>query len=241
MRHDHRPYWMHALWERFEDAWARHFLAPHFDALGPDAKIVRPWNVEVFGPNVRVGKALHVVSRRDQPVSFTVWSPQDAPGRIEIGDHCFFAGGCRLLAARDITIGDGGLFAKSVTITDSDWHGLYDRVDPRPPAKPVRIGRNVWVGDGAMIVKGVTVGDNAVIGARSVVTRSIPANVVAAGAPATPVKYLDPEGAFKTRMDMMGADPAGFTRFMENAYRDQLSGNSTLGWLRTKFFPRRGD
>lgn len=240
MRRDHRPYWMHALWEAFENAWAGRFLAPHFEALGPHPKIVRPWNVEVFGPNVRAGRAIHIVSRRDQPVSFTVWSPQDAPGRIEIGDCCFFAGGVRVLAAQAITIGDGALIARNVTLSDSDWHDLYDRIDPRPASAPIVIGRNVWIGDGAFVGKGVTIGDNAVIAARAVVTKDIPANTVAAGIPAAPVKTLDPDGPYKTRMDMLG-DPEGLNAFMENAYKDALKGNSTLGWLRSKVWPRRGD
>lgn len=240
MRRDHRPYWMHAFWEAYENGWTRRFLAPHFETLGENAKVVRPWNVEVFGPNVSAGDHLHVVSRTDQPVSFTVWSPEDAPGRIAIGDHCFFAGGCRILAAASIQIGDGCLFAKGATVTDSDWHGLYDRVDPRPEARPVVIGRNVWIGDGALVLKGVTIGDNAIVGARSVVSRDVPANAVVAGAPAAEVKRLDPDKPFRTRMDLMG-DATNFERFMDGAYRDRLKGNSTLGWLRTKIFPRRSD
>ena len=240
MRKDHRPYWMHAAWERFENAWTQHFLAPHFEALGDHAKIVRPWNVEVFGPHIRVGQGVHIVSRRDQPVSLTVWSPPERQGHITLGECCFLAGGVRLLAAGSIEIGDGALLAKSVTITDCDWHGLYNRVDPAPPFKPVKIGQNVWIGDGAFIGKGVTIGDHAVIGARSVVTRNVPAYAVVAGQPAREVKYLDPEGPFKTRMDLMG-DITGLDRFMDHAYRDSLAGNSTLTWLRTKLFPRRGD
>ncbi|WP_375284458.1 acyltransferase [Marinicauda pacifica] len=240
MRRDHRPYWMHALWERFENAWTGHFLAPHFEALGEEPKIVRPWNVEVFGPNVRAGRNIHVVSRKDQPVTFTVWSPGDTPGEIEIGDCCFFAGGVRILAGGSIRIGDACLVAKSATITDSDWHGLYNRIAPRPESKPVRIGNNVWIGDGAFVGKGVTIGDNAVIGARSVVTGDVPANEVWAGIPARKVKALDPEGPFQTRLDML-EQPEEVERFFDQAYRDVLKGNSTLDWLRSKIWPRRGD
>ena len=240
MRRDHRPYWMHSLWEAYENAWVRQFLAPHFEALGDHAKVVRPWNVEVFGTNVRAGKAIHIVSRRDQPVSFTVWSPKDAPGRIDIGDCCFFAGGVRILATGAITIGDGALLAKNVTITDSDWHDVYNRVDPRPAHKPVTLGRNVWLGDGAFVGKGVTIGDNAIVGARSVVTKDVPANTIVAGTPAKKVGELDPDGPFETRMSLLG-DPVGLNAFMESAYKEALAGNSTLGWLRTKLFPRRGD
>ena len=52
------------------------------------------------------------------------------------------------------------------------------------------IGNNVWVGTKATILQGVTIGDNAVIGANAVVTRDIPANSIAVGAPARVVKTL---------------------------------------------------
>lgn len=48
---------------------------------------------------------------------------------------------------------------------------------------PVSIGKNVWIGANVSILPGVTIGDNTVIGAGSVVTNDIPANVVAFGAP----------------------------------------------------------
>ncbi len=48
----------------------------------------------------------------------------------------------------------------------------------------MRIGRNVWIGRGSCVLPGVTIGDNAVIGANSVVTRNIPSDALAVGAPA---------------------------------------------------------
>ena len=48
---------------------------------------------------------------------------------------------------------------------------------------PIRIGRNCWLGAGVIVVPGVTIGDDTVIGAGSVVTKDIPANVVAVGNP----------------------------------------------------------
>ena len=48
---------------------------------------------------------------------------------------------------------------------------------------PIYIGKNVWIGSNAAILPGVSIGDNTVIGAGSVVTRDIPANVVAVGNP----------------------------------------------------------
>ncbi|MET0871100.1 MAG: DapH/DapD/GlmU-related protein, partial [Paeniglutamicibacter terrestris] len=57
-------------------------------------------------------------------------------------------------------------------------------------AKPITIGENVWIGGGATILPGVSIGENSVIGAGSVVTRDVPANVVAVGNPARVMKKL---------------------------------------------------
>ncbi|NNU43108.1 hypothetical protein HK415_07980 [Ramlibacter sp. B156] len=57
--------------------------------------------------------------------------------------------------------------------------------------KPVTIGSDVWIGGGAIILPGVQVGDRAVIGAGSVVSRDIPAGVLAAGNPCRVIRALD--------------------------------------------------
>lgn len=67
---------------------------------------------------------------------------------------------------------------------------------------PVHIGRNCWIGAGAVIMPGVTIGDNSVIGAGSVVTKDIPANVVAYGNPcrvAREISERDREFYYKDR------------------------------------------
>ena len=73
-------------------------------------------------------------------------------------------------------------------ITDGDWH--LD--DPRAgePA-PIIIEENVWLGEGVKVLKGVTIGKNTVIGVGSVVTKNIPANVMAAGNPCRVIKELN--------------------------------------------------
>lgn len=55
---------------------------------------------------------------------------------------------------------------------------------------PVRIGRNCWLGAGVIVLPGVSIGDNAVIGAGSVVTRDVPANVLAVGSPCRVLREL---------------------------------------------------
>ena len=240
MKRDHRPYWMHRFWESLENAWTAHFLAPHFDALGIEPKIVRPWHVEVFGPNITAGERLHIIANRADPVRLTVWSPQTQSGRITLGDHVFIAGGARILAAGRIEIGDACLIANKATISDCDWHSIHDRVDPAPAWKPVKLERNVWIGDGAFVGKGVTIGENSVVGARAVVTRDVEPWTIVAGNPARVVKRIDPDAPMKTRSDMF-ADAGHIERFFDNAYREALKSNSTLGWVRTRLWPRRDD
>jgi len=55
---------------------------------------------------------------------------------------------------------------------------------------PVHIGTNCWIGAGAIILPGVTIGDNTVIGAGSVVTKDVPANVVAVGNPCRVLRFI---------------------------------------------------
>lgn len=67
---------------------------------------------------------------------------------------------------------------------------------------PVKIGRNCWLGAGVIVLPGVTIGDNTVIGAGSVVTKDIPANVVAVGNPCRvlrPISEHDREYYYKDR------------------------------------------
>ena len=57
-------------------------------------------------------------------------------------------------------------------------------------AKPITVGSNVWIGMGVQILPGVTIGDNAVIGAGSVVTKDIPAGMLAVGVPCRPIRQI---------------------------------------------------
>nr|WP_279611346.1 DapH/DapD/GlmU-related protein [Thermostichus vulcanus] len=59
-------------------------------------------------------------------------------------------------------------------------------------AAPIHIGNNVWIGGGAILCPGIRIGNNTVIGAGSVVTRQIPANVIAVGNPCQVIKSLEP-------------------------------------------------
>ena len=94
-----------------------------------------------------------------------------------------------------ITIARGSVLGSGVTIYDSDFHDLRPG---RRHAGEARTGavllcEDVFVGDGVKILKGVRIGAHSVLGAGSVVTRSIPEGVIAAGNPARVVRELTEE------------------------------------------------
>lgn len=106
------------------------------------------------------------------------------------GKHCHFGKGVyanfNLTAVDDthIFVGDYTMIGPNVTLA-SAGHPVY------PPLReqgyqynlPVKIGKNCWLGAGVIVLPGVTIGDNTVVGAGSVVTKDLPANVVAVGNP----------------------------------------------------------
>jgi len=105
---------------------------------------------------------------------------------IEIGNNCGFSGTV-IGAFKYIKIGNNVRCGANTLITDSDWH-LDDPRSGKP--KDVIIENNVWLGVNVLVLKGVTIGENSVIGAGSVVTKSIPSNVIAAGNPCKVIKYI---------------------------------------------------
>ncbi len=83
-----------------------------------------------------------------------------------------------------IYIGDYTMLGPNVTLATAGHPILPElRVKGLQFNMPVHIGRNCWLGAGVVVMPGVTIGDNSVIGAGSIVTKDIPANVVAVGNP----------------------------------------------------------
>ena len=120
---------------------------------------------------------------------------------IFLGDNVMINMDCTFVDNNRIEIGNNVLIASNVkiyTATHStnprermvqDWHPGIAICNTY--ALPVMIEDNVWIGGGAIILPGVTIGKNSVIGAGSVVTRSIPANSVAVGCPCRVIKKIE--------------------------------------------------
>ena len=115
----------------------------------------------------------------------------DYGSNITVGDTVFFNFNCIILDVAKVTIGDRTLFGPNVQIYTAS-HPMDDelRAAGLEHGRPVHIGKDVWVGGGAIICPGVRIGDRTVIGAGSVITKDIPADVFAAGNPCKVIRYL---------------------------------------------------
>ena len=102
-----------------------------------------------------------------------------------------------------IYVGDYTMFGPNVTLATAGHPILPElRKQAYQYNMPIHIGRNCWLGSGVCVMPGVTIGDNTVIGAGSVVTKDIPANVVAYGIPCKVIREInehDKEYYFKDR------------------------------------------
>ena len=114
---------------------------------------------------------------------------------ITTGEKVFFNFNCVVLDVTHVTIGSRSLFGPNVQIYTAT-HPLnhIERASGLEYAKPIIIGEDVWVGGSAVICPGVTIGDRTVIGAGSVVTKDLPADVFAAGNPCKVIRSLTQEG-----------------------------------------------
>ena len=120
---------------------------------------------------------------------------------IFIGNDVIINSGCTFIDNEKILIGNKVLIAPNVQIYTA-YHPLLpeERLKDKKTgstcyfntcADPVKIKDGVWIGGGSIILPGVTIGENSVIGAGSVVNKSIPDNCVAVGNPCRVIKYFD--------------------------------------------------
>ena len=116
----------------------------------------------------------------------------DCGKNIKIGKNVFINSCCRFQDQGGIEIGDGSLIGHNTTIATLN-HDFNPQKRQNLTPSPVKIGKNVWIGSDCTILPGVEIGDGSIVGAGSVVTKSIPANVIAVGNPARVVKEIEVE------------------------------------------------
>lgn len=120
---------------------------------------------------------------------------------LKFGENVQMNDYVHITAAKSVEIGDNVLMASKIYISDCS-HGSYlgDSNDSSPltspidrplSVKPVKIENNVWLGEYVSVLPGVTIGQGTIVGANSVVSKSLPPNVIAVGSPAKPIKKFN--------------------------------------------------
>ena len=166
--------------------------------IGPNPNIVYPMNGYdklvflkkfVKSSNIIVGDYTYFDDSRYGPDKFeeynVLYNYDFSKVRLIIGKFCAIAA-----EAKFIMTGDHKLDAISTypfPIFQHGWESVYDIKD-LPVKGDLVIGNDVWIGYDSLIKNGVTVGDGAIIAARSVVVKDVPAYAIVAGNPAKVVK-----------------------------------------------------
>ena len=120
---------------------------------------------------------------------------------LKFGENVQMNDYVHITEAKSVEICDNVLMASKIYITDCSYDSyLGDSNDSSPltspidrplSVKPVKIENNVWLGEYVSVLPGVTIGQGTIVGANSVVSKSLPPNVIAVGAPAKPIKKFN--------------------------------------------------
>lgn len=131
------------------------------------------------------GEGLYII-----PPVYANWGLKN----VHVGRNVFFNFNVCLVDDADIYIGDNCQIGPGCHIVTAQ-HPVSPilRKSQLQYNKPVRLGNNVWLGAGAVILPGVTIGDNSIVGAGSVVTRDVEADVIVAGSPARILRRITEE------------------------------------------------
>lgn len=125
--------------------------------------------------------------------NFTIVSPFfcDYGYNIEIGENFFMNMDCVILDGAKVKFGDNVFVAPHCGFyTAGHPLDVERRISGLEYALPITVGNNVWIGAHVCVLPGVSIGDNTVIGAGSVVTKNIPANVLAYGNPCKVIREI---------------------------------------------------
>lgn len=143
-----------------------------FGSIGDNVKIDKPFYCD-YGSNIHIGS----------DVIININCTFVDCNRIDIGNKVLIASNVQIYTATHPV-------AVSERVVDG-WKSGDDQPWFRTYALPVKIEDNVWLGGGVIVLPGITIGENSVVGAGSVVTRSIPPNSLAVGNPCRVIRSIE--------------------------------------------------
>lgn len=179
-------------WFRLISCWKNHMNNGTID-WPKSAKASVPVRVDGVG-HVAIGNEV-MLGYRSGPRIGTgeiFLQARDSTAQISIGSNTITNNNISIVAMKSITIGESCQIGDMVAIIDCDFHEINPstRNSSAGNIAPIAIGKNVWLGSRVMVLKGVTIGDNTIVAAGSIVTKSLPSNVIAAGVPAKVLKSI---------------------------------------------------
>ncbi|HKN19728.1 MAG TPA: acyltransferase [Dissulfurispiraceae bacterium] len=193
--------WMHTV-KKFTWVWLRNVLffdqmiRLHCNKVGENIFFWGTYPLISNNGYIEIGDDVRIIGSNNIMVGFKVTGGEDKTARLVIRDDVTIGFGCEINVASSVYIGSHVRFATGVKIFDNNSHPTDARLrrEKSPMTlqdiAPIVIEDDVWIGINAVILKGVVIGEGAIVAAGSVVTKSIPPNVIAAGNPARIVKSL---------------------------------------------------
>jgi acetyltransferase-like isoleucine patch superfamily enzyme len=168
-----------------------------------------------IGSAVEIGDDVILMSSSRFCLSATLYAPCKIQtilrsSSIHIGDRVSLNGTSIVCRSTRIAIGSRTMIGPNVSIVDSPFHpiwpiGIRDHYPGSELDQPVEIGEDVWIGSQTVILPGSKIGSGSVIGAGSIVRGEIPANCLAAGAPARVIRQLEREKALRNDNEINSA------------------------------------
>jgi acetyltransferase-like isoleucine patch superfamily enzyme len=152
----------------------------------------------ILGPlQIRLGSDCQLAGR----TTLSGRTAASSPPQLIVGDHCVIGWGCSIAVGRKVVLGEHVKIAANCFLAGYPGHPLDAAERARNlPEHDEQVGDillddHVWLGTGVMVMSGVHIGVGTVVAAGSVVTRDLPAGVLAGGNPARVIRVLDAQGA----------------------------------------------
>lgn len=189
----------------------RYEAADFLDTAGPDTlnqiayarALTRDYNLSDYGDTQKRTEILRkLLGGIGENVAIDTPFHCNHGNNIFLGSNVIIGMNCTFVDDRPIVIGSQVLIASHVQFYTASHPILpQERLDPlwrekgttffRTYAQPIKVEDGAWIGGGVILLPGVTIGENSVIGAGSVVNRSIPANCLAVGNPCRIIRHFN--------------------------------------------------